>query len=794
MAITLEELKVLITSETSGLKTELDKVKTELSRTNKDVTKSTTGIKTALTKLGVVIGAVFAVKKIIDFGSAAHRLYNYQHGQEAKLTAIMRQRMNATDGMIRSIKALTMAQQELGVIGDEVQLAGAQQLATFLVTTDSLRTLIPAMNNLAAQQKGVNATGEDLVNIGNMMGKVMQGQVGALTRVGISFTEAEERVLKYGNEQERAAMLAQVIRNNVGDMNEALRNTPAGQIKALRNTLGDVKEEIGKGITPVVQRLLPWLNAIAARLMQAAQYFSAFMQAFFGKKVAQNEQALNSLGGAASAAGKKIEEAGKKARKGLAGFDEINIIGSNIQPTSGTPDIGGAFMQSLELPDLDTEEVPAKVQAMVDRIKNTLGGLQRSTKNITSSIGRHFAGVPGAIKPMGDALRAHWENTLIPMGKFIIGDFIAPIASAWSNQFLPVIGPLTSRVLKELGDLLGWVAGLINRLWLDVTKPLLEQFRMVAIDVIQIVAQVWQDYGQTIVNNLFEAMAKLRGIVNQVLDFVLPLVLYLLETVTGLWDSHLKGMVRELGNFIGKLVSGALEIYNKVILPLISWLIDVLAPGFTDTFKLVTSVLSSVIGAVSDVVKGILRALGGLIDFIVGVFTGDWRRAWRGVTDFFGGIWDGLVGIVKGVINIIIDAVNSMIRGLNRISFDVPGWVAKLTGAKAGKWGINIPLIPKLAEGGILSAGQLFIAREAGPELVGGFGGKTGVMNNEQIVQAVSQGVYRAMLAALGQTKSDGNGNLILQIYLGGSLILEELIDEVKRRNIRAGKQVIHVG
>lgn len=794
MAITLEELKVIITSETSGLKSELDKVKTELSRTNKDVTKSTAGIKTALTKLGVVIGAVFAIKKIFDFGRAAHRLYNYQHEQEVKLTAIMRQRMGATDGMIRSIKALTMAQQELGVIGDEVQLAGAQQLATFLDTADSLRTLIPAMNNLAAQQKGVNATGEDLVNIGNMMGKVMQGQVGALTRVGVSFTEAEEQVLKYGNEQERAAMLAQVIRNNVGNMNEALRNTPAGQIKALKNTLSDVKEEIGKGITPAVQQLLPWLNAIAARLMQAAQYFSAFMQAFFGKGASQNEQALNSLGGAAASAGKEIEEAGKKAQKGLAGFDEINTIGSNDQSPSGPPDTGGGFMQALELPDLDTEAVPAKVQAMADKIKSTLGGLWRSTKNITAGIGKHFAGVPGAIKPMGDALRYHWENTLIPMGKFIVGDFIAPIASAWSTQFLPVIGPLTSRVLKELGDHFGWVAGLINRLWLDVTKPFLEQFRTVALDVIQIVAQVWQDYGQTIVDNLFEAMAKLRGIWNQVLDFVLPLVQYLLETVTWLWDSHLKGMVQELGNFIGKLVSGALEIYNKVILPLISWLIDVLAPGFTETFKLVASVLSSVIGAVSDVVKGILRALGGVIDFIVGVFTGDWKRAWKGVTDFFGGIWDGLVGIVKGVINIIIDAVNSMIRGLNKLSFDVPDWVAKLTGAKAGKWGINIPLIPKLAEGGILSAGQLFIAREAGPELVGGFGGKTGVMNNEQIVQAVSQGVYRAVLAALGQTKTDDKGNLILQIYLGANLILEEIINEINRRNVRAGKQVIQVG
>ena len=91
-----------------------------------------------------------------------------------------------------------MCIRDRGVIGDEVQLAGAQQLSTFLNTSDALSTLVPAMNNLAVQQNGVNVSSQDAINIGNMMGKVMQGQVGALTRVGVTFTEAQEKVLKYG--------------------------------------------------------------------------------------------------------------------------------------------------------------------------------------------------------------------------------------------------------------------------------------------------------------------------------------------------------------------------------------------------------------------------------------------------------------------------------------------------------------------------------------------------------------------------------------------------------------------
>lgn len=190
--------------------------------------------------------------------------YAVQEMAETKLSTIMRQRMGATDKEIQSIKELASAQQEIGVIGDEVQLSGAQQIATFLNEKASLETLLPAMNNLLAQQKGLNATTQDAVTVGNLMGKVMQGQTSALTRVGITFTEAEEAVLKYGTEQERAAMLAQVITNNVGEMNAQLAQTESGKQQQLVNTLGDMKEELGA----MVNGALPFVT-IAAETTKA---------------------------------------------------------------------------------------------------------------------------------------------------------------------------------------------------------------------------------------------------------------------------------------------------------------------------------------------------------------------------------------------------------------------------------------------------------------------------------------------------------------------------------------------
>ena len=185
--------------------------------------------------------------------------YAVQEMAETKLSTIMRQRMGATDKEIQSIKELASAQQEIGVIGDEVQLSGAQQVATFLKEKDSLETLLPAMNNLLAQQKGLSATTGDAVQIGNLMGKAMMGQVDALKRVGISFSEAEANVIKYGTEQEKAAMLAQVIQNNVGDMNAELAKTDSGKQQQLVNTLGDMKEELGA----MVNGALPFVTITA---------------------------------------------------------------------------------------------------------------------------------------------------------------------------------------------------------------------------------------------------------------------------------------------------------------------------------------------------------------------------------------------------------------------------------------------------------------------------------------------------------------------------------------------------
>lgn len=115
---------------------------------------------------------------------------------------------------------------------------------------------------------------------------------------------------------------------------------------------------------------------------------------------------------------------------------------------------------------------------------------------------------------------------------------------------------------------------------------------------------------------------------------------------------------------------------------------------------------------VSDVYKNIKDILKGVIDFIVGVFTGDWTKAWQGVTEIFKGIWNNIVAIIEAAINFIVDGINLLISALNTIHFEIPDWVP-LIGGKS--FGISIPLVsqvalPRLAEGAVIPPNREFMA------------------------------------------------------------------------------------
>ena len=162
-----------------------------------------------------------------------------------------------------------------------------------------------------------------------------------------------------------------------------------------------------------------------------------------------------------------------------------------------------------------------------------------------------------------------------------------------------------------------------------------------------------------------------------------------------------------------------------------------------------------------------VNTLQGIIDFIAGVFTGNWSRAWRGVVNIFGGIMSGLGAIMKAPLNAVIGIINSAISAINSIHVDIPDWVPGLGGRS---FGTHIGKIPYLAKGGIVDQPTLAMVGEAGKEAVMPLEHNTGWIDN-----------------LAGQVASKINGNstggskqpVQINIYQNGVLTTTKVIDDI---------------
>lgn len=333
--------------------------------------------------------------------------YAVQITAERQLETVMRQRMEATDAEIQSIKDLASAQQALGIIGDEVQLSGAQQLATFLTERESLVALLPALNNLLAQQKGLNATNQDAINIGNLLGKAMMGQTASLRRVGITFDAAEDAAVKYGTELERAATLAQIITNNVGQMNAELAKTDPGKQKQLENTLGDLQEKLGeltKGALPfltVAANVTVVAGGIAKLAVTVKTATGAVAAMHLGSKAAsagvlalgvstRHTTAVTRIFSGALKSGAYSATAFKLALRGLMISTGVGIaimaLTSIIEALSNTEEEATGNAKQLNEANKAYKSAAAGAKAEIDKQIRSLGALIAAKKDTTAAV------------------------------------------------------------------------------------------------------------------------------------------------------------------------------------------------------------------------------------------------------------------------------------------------------------------------------------------------------------------------------------------------------------------------
>lgn len=247
----------------SGLKSlnkNFDKNSSSMKK-HKSVLDSTGSSLTSLAKkVGGVAAAYVSISSVTNFMKECVSAADVQAAAEKRLETTIMNVKGATLEGVSAIKNYAAELQGVTTVGDEVTIQGASQLATFQLQSDTIKTLLPSLQDLAVAQYGTAVSGDQMQQMANLMGKVMSGNVSSLSRYGVVMNDTQKKILKTGSESQKSAMLVEVLGQNFGGLAQAMANTPAGRVQQLKNAWGDMQEVVGAKLYPIITNVLTYLT------------------------------------------------------------------------------------------------------------------------------------------------------------------------------------------------------------------------------------------------------------------------------------------------------------------------------------------------------------------------------------------------------------------------------------------------------------------------------------------------------------------------------------------------------
>ena len=216
----------------------------------------------------IVDGIKELASVVKDFAGDLHEWaegYRELEVYEKQFESNIKNTADATDEQIASLKQLAKQKERNGVISAKAITSAYQELATYVEEAESIEGLTDALTDMAAQQYGVDATDESVRNLATTLGKALaNGDYSGLTRLGYGFTDAQERIMKFGTEAQRVAVINDVIESSIGGMNQALAETDSGKIFQMASYFDDVKEAVGEVVSELevgfIEQILPELQ------------------------------------------------------------------------------------------------------------------------------------------------------------------------------------------------------------------------------------------------------------------------------------------------------------------------------------------------------------------------------------------------------------------------------------------------------------------------------------------------------------------------------------------------------
>jgi len=767
-------------------------------------------ISSAFSKIGKAVAAAFSVKAVTSF---TKKLVETTAQVKASNSQFEQTFGDLSDNASAAMKRVA---DESGIVQTRLQGVGTSIYA-FAKTTgmDSVSALNMMEEALKVTADSAAYYDRSLEDTSESLKSFLKGNYANDAALGLSCTETTRNTTAnqlYGksfrdlSEAQKQLTLLQMVKDAnaaSGALGQAARES-----NGLENVLGNLKESwnqllatIGKPVlntaVAVIQRITAWIQ----RLTNVAKAAVSVLSDLFGWQTEDDSAASvqatsDAIGGAVDNQAdltKEVKKTNDEVKRGLASFDRLNVIS---QSKGGSDDDADSSGIDNPLASGIDNTLSADVALNTDDASTKLEELKKKFSRLLQPVvdfyNKHIKPIYNRIKPaverMGQKIgewfgKLDWEPlknavTLVvdKVGEMV--DAMLPhIEYLLENVVLPIGTLLIETILPTIVDLIGHIIGFLT--------PVLDGLG-------RVLRPIWENILQPALTKIAEWFQKIGDKIGPKLEIV--------------------------GEKIG-------EVFNKLE-PIVDLISQVLGPAIEAVMDVIGGSVSDGLSNLLDMIGDIFDALGGLADFLTGIFTGDMEKAGNGIKNFFVGLANTVVDIINSVlitiystVALFANTIGGLIKGIGKslghddwgweMSTELPSWLAiphldederqrEIAVKNTARYGTGAvaPDIPHFATGRIVKAPTLAIvgdnpgAGSGDPEVVAPLSKLQGMM------QGGSEYDTRLLTSILDYLKklyelflifrSEGGGSYQFIAQLDGTTLFEEFVKQVnlyKRRH-----------
>ena len=387
-----------------------------------------------------------------------------------------------------------------------------------------------------------------------------------------------------------------------------------------------------------------------------------------------------------------------------------DIIGIFTDGFLGAIEIGAQFIKDIESVVVtpvvqNAEKIKQTIENLLVPIQTVLDTLHQSVTDTFSKISEVYetyispfiTSVAQGISDIVQIFLDGWNSNISP----VLDNLAEKFSTVWQEHVQPALDGIIVLVGKVFENL--------QALWETLLQPLIE---WIIENIMPVIGPVLQGIG-----DLFLDLLSVAGdVISGITDVLSGFIDFCTGAFTGDFSKCFQGLKEIMEGFktIADSVIGFLQ--ENVFRPFDEYIANIFATDWSKNFGILGGVLNGFLKSGKDTIRDIQKVFGGLNDFVSGVFSGNWEKAWKGIKDIFEGVFEGLADLSKTPINAIIGGFNSVLGTVNglinkvnniRFKITVPDWIPGIGGNWWGFNGFNIPTIgtiPMLANGGFVKA------------------------------------------------------------------------------------------